>query len=209
MKWLFHNLIDFASHKIHPPATFTHRLEYLDQQYFNFKMSATTQPILPVVGPQRGELPENEKHRRGILRVSLGVQIIRITLTDTKNQNVPLTPGPEQFHGISNPTSVQCYMIATIQGILHHSRVAQFCRYHHIGPRSARPKQERLEQHIRVTYEVLMSNCGYCQLYELLVRYWTRPFENEQDREIEVNSRFQKLFERYLGKQFHLLRKLW
>lgn len=59
-------------------------LENIWLRYFKSNMSAIIQPGLPTVGPQPGEPPENERHRRGILRVSFGAHVFETLITQIR-----------------------------------------------------------------------------------------------------------------------------
>ena len=85
-----------------------------------------------------------------------------------------------------------------------------FLRHHHIK----RGNGPRINQHMwtheyttgntkekttKITKVREQMHCGLCQLYEFLVRYWTRALD-DTERANQVESRRKKLSERFKSK---------
>ena len=105
-----------------------------------------------------------------------------------RHRRVPPSFTPIGFTNTGN----LCYLIATLQGIVHHPRVAEYLRYHHIRRPSDIPK---VAAH---PAQGGLIHCLFCELYELLVRYWTRPLRDE--KQTEVDSRIAKIEARFFGR---------
>ncbi|KAI4144844.1 MAG: hypothetical protein LQ340_006516, partial [Diploschistes diacapsis] len=93
---------------------------------------------------------------------------------------------------MTNKRLVQCYAITVLQAIAHHPRLAYLLRYNHMR-RGGSHRPRLLAHHSNYL------KCPLCELYEFLVRYWTRPSDLAQ-RAQGVDSRKNKLLARFRHK---------
>ena len=91
--------------------------------------------------------------------------------------------------GIKN-RKYDCYLISIFQALLHHPRAAQFVRHHHVGPRLRRDGKDSLARH------ETEHGCGFCQMYDMFVLYWTKDLVYNERRK-GVQKRFEMIRQRF------------
>ena len=100
---------------------------------------------------------------------------------------------PLRAEGLPNETNNNCFAIAVIQALIHHPRLANFLRLHHVR----RGHGPRLVEHTFVSIRKQLK-CPFCEFYELLVRYWTRP-AHYPGTYAKLPERFRHFLERFRG----------